>query len=103
MASRRPDYRTAGRSRRSSAAVILRPFLDVVRFCVRLTLRTEPRGGPCAEADAARRLPPLRLTRCGRRAAVTLGGLPSRLGRRAYGSPPPPALGRGGRRRSAPL
>jgi len=45
-------------------------------------------GARVPEADAARRLPPLRLMRCGRRAAVTLGGLLSRLGRRASVSPP---------------
>jgi hypothetical protein len=40
---------------------------------VRLTLRVKLCGrGPRAEADAARRLPPLRLMRCGRRAAVIL-------------------------------
>ena len=40
---------------------------------VRLTLRVKLCGrGPSAEADAARRLPPLRLMRCGRRAAVKL-------------------------------
>src|ERR1051325_5664933 len=59
-----------------------------VACSVGLTLRTELRGGSDAEADAARRLPPLRLMRCGRRAAVTLERLPSRLGRRANGSPP---------------
>ena len=42
-------------------------------FCVRLTLRVKLCGrGLRAEADAARRLPPLRLTRCGRRVAVIL-------------------------------
>jgi hypothetical protein len=40
---------------------------------VRLTLRLHLRGrGLRAEADAARRSPPLRLMRCGRRAAVIL-------------------------------
>jgi len=67
-------------------------------YRVRPTFRTELRGGSCAEADAARRSPPLRLTRCGRRAAVTLGGLLSRLGRRASVSPPRQLLCGVGRR-----
>ena len=43
-------------------------------WLVRTTLRTELRGGSGAEADAARRLAACNLARCGRRAAVTLGG-----------------------------
>jgi hypothetical protein len=72
------------REQRVSGGNVPIPFFELVG----LTLRTEPRGGSGAEADAARRLPPLRLMSCGRRAAVTLGGLLSRLGRRACGSPP---------------
>src|ERR1051325_6322611 len=80
---------------------------------VRLTLRTEPRGGsvsrsrrgtpPAAIAPDALRAggrrdaprpprppprPPWPRRRGGRGPAVTLGGLLSRLGRRACGSPP---------------
>ena len=55
---------------------------------VHLTFGFKPHGrGPRAEADAARRLPPLRLMSCGRRAAVTLGGFRRRLGRRAEAGP----------------
>jgi len=46
---------------------------DASLSLVGLTLRVKLCGqGPRAEADAARRLPPLRLMRCGRRAAVIL-------------------------------
>ena len=55
---------------------------------VDLTLRAKLHGrGPRAEADAARRLPPLRLMRCGRRAAAQPCELTSRLGRRASAGP----------------
>ena len=53
-------------------AFTTRGSLEAIRY-VGLTLRLKLCGrGPCAEADAARRLPPLRLMRCGRRAAVIL-------------------------------
>jgi hypothetical protein len=48
-------------------------FLEYVNAAVSPTLQFKPHGrGSGSEADAARRSPPLRLMRCGRRAAVIL-------------------------------
>src|SRR6185436_1777599 len=59
--------------------------LVLVPSLVRLMLRTELRGGL---EDRSRRGTPPAACNCGRRAAVTLGGFLSRLGRRANGLPP---------------